>query len=202
MRKILTAIAVIALLFTLSACSDRSIDKGLASDQNDSPNTEQVTGTPEISGSDQVTEVPEEQEEFQPVDVSADGWNIIIEGSMRDSSMKNAAVVLGYTAVTTNEFVQEAPDGKEYFLIKMKISKDESDASIQWDKLALTDGDGNTYNRIDDIFIEDLGMKRLPGTDLNFGSHEGWLAFEVDEAAEGLTMHYDFPNGSINYTFE
>lgn len=32
----------------------------------------------------------------------------------------------------------------------------------------------------------------LAGTTLNFGSNEGWIAFEIDENAEGLELSYPF----------
>lgn len=31
-------------------------------------------------------------------------------------------------------------------------------------------------------------MTRMAGTTLNFGSNEGWIAFEIDENAEGLSL--------------
>lgn len=45
---------------------------------------------------------------------------------------------------------------------------------------------------MDDEFITELGMTRMAGTTLNFGSNEGWIAFEIDENAEGLELSYPF----------
>ena len=55
-----------------------------------------------------------------------------------------------------------------------------------------TDSEGNEYSRMDDEFISELGMTRMAGTTLNFGSNEGWIAFEIDENAEGLELSYPF----------
>ena len=61
-----------------------------------------------------------------------------------------------------------------------------------WANLKLTDSEGNEYSRMDDEFISELGMTRMAGTTLNFGSNEGWIAFEIDENAEGLELSYPF----------
>ena len=139
--------------------------------------------------------------EFEPATNNVSGWEITIENVMRDARMSNVSVVLGYTDATTNEFETVATEGYEYFLIKMKISKKDSKENIEWDKMTLTDSEGNVYKRTDDIFISDLGMKRIPGTALNFGSNEGWIAFEVKEEAKKLTLGYDFAEADLSYTF-
>ena len=43
-----------------------------------------------------------------------------------------------------------------------------------------------------DEFLTDLGMTRMTGNTLNFGSNEGWIAFEIDENAETLELCYPF----------
>ena len=32
----------------------------------------------------------------------------------------------------------------------------------------------------------------MAGTALNFGSNEGWIAFEISDGAEGLELNYAF----------
>ncbi len=139
---------------------------------------------------------------FEPVEVTAGGWEVIIENTMRDDSLENVNVVLGYTDATTSEFRQEASEGYEYFLIKLAITKADSMEKISWDNMTLLDENGNTYKRIEDTFIDELGMIRMPGTDLNFGTNEGWIAFEVKEESKGLTLKYEFENENFEYTFE
>jgi len=196
---VVIATVLLSISFLLTGCSDTK------EQENDSKNTtkeiNEVTNPPEQEQSDQVVDDSQQTEDFSEVELTAGGWSIILENTMRDASMSNAAVVLGYTDTTTNEFVQEAPEGKEYFLVKMKITKNDSSEYIQWDKLTLKDSDNNVYTRADDIFIEDLGMKRMPGTDLNFGSNEGWIAFEINKGAEELQLQYQFDNENLEYTF-
>lgn len=124
--------------------------------------------------------------------VSAAGWNITVEDVEINSSLENVSVELGYTGVETSDYKKEADAGKTFCLIKMKIEKDGSKETLDWANLKLIDGDGNEYSRMDDEFITELGMTRMAGTTLNFGSNEGWIAFEIDENAQGLELSYPF----------
>ena len=107
-------------------------------------------------------------------------------------SLENVSVELGYTGVETSDYKKEADAGKTFCMIKLKIEKDGSKETLDWANLKLTDSEGNEYSRMDDEFITELGMTRMAGTTLNFGSNEGWIAFEIDENAEGLELSYPF----------
>ena len=123
--------------------------------------------------------------------VSAAGWNITVDVEI-NSSLENVSVELGYTGVETSDYKKEADAGKNFCMIKLKIEKDGSKETLDWANLKLTDSEGNEYSRMDDEFISELGMTRMAGTTLNFGSNEGWIAFEIDENAEGLELSYPF----------
>lgn len=125
-------------------------------------------------------------------DTTVAGWQFVVEKLEKNKSLENVSVDLGYTGVETNDYVKEASDGNVYYLIKMQINKDGSTEAIDWASLKLTDSDGNEYTRIDDEFLTNLGMTRMSGTKLNFGSNEGWIAFEIKEDASGLTLSYPF----------
>lgn len=135
-------------------------------------------------------------------DVTVSGWHITVQNAMLRQSMQNVTVELGYTDVSTDEFVQTAPEGKLYCLVKLHIEKAGSKEKIEWEKLKLTDAAGTEYSRIEDNFIEEMGMKRMPGTPLNFGASEGWIAFEIDENAENLTLEYPFEEEAFSYALE
>lgn len=124
--------------------------------------------------------------------VSAAGWNITVEDVEINSSLENVSVELGYTGVETSDYKKEADAGKTFCLVKMKIEKDGSKETLDWANLKLTDSEGNEYTRMEDEFISELGMARMAGTTLNFGSNEGWIAFEINENAEGLELSYPF----------
>ena len=130
--------------------------------------------------------------------VSAAGWNITVEDVEINDSLENVSVDLGYTGVETSDYKKEADSGKTFCLIKLKIEKDGSKESLDWANLKLTDSEGNEYTRTDDEFITELGMTRMAGTTLNFGSNEGWIAFEINENAEGLELSYPFEAEAYN----
>ena len=100
----------------------------------------------------------------------------------------------------TSDYQKDADDGKTFCLIKMSIEKDGSKESIDWAKMKVTDSEGNEYERMSDEFLTDLGMKRMPGNTLNFGSNEGWIAFEVNDDAEGLELSYSFESEEYHCT--
>lgn len=136
----------------------------------------------------------------QQTKIEVAGWIIDVLDHRIDTSMENVSVVLGYTDVGTNTFTKEAQDGYEYCLVKMNIEKLDSMENIEWDKFYLTDDLGNQYNRLDDSFISDLGMKRMPGTDLNFGTNDGWIAYEVKEGYTSLKLSYNFNDEKYEYS--
>ena len=134
----------------------------------------------------------EESKTFDADTASVSGWNFTVEDVQKSKSLENVSVELGYTDVETNSFKKEASDGKTFGMIKMKIEKDGSTESIDWANMKVTDADGNEYERMEDEFLSDLGMMRMPGNTLNFGTSEGWMIYEVNEDADGLTLNYSF----------
>lgn len=159
--------------------TEAAADKADAKEETDS--TEAKDTSEDSASSDAYGEV-----------VSAAGWNITVEDVEINSSLENVSVELGYTGVETSDYKKEADAGKTFCMIKLKIEKDGSKETLDWVNLKLTDSEGNEYSRMDDEFITELGMTRMAGTTLNFGSNEGWIAFEIDENAEGLELSYPF----------
>lgn len=132
--------------------------------------------------------------------VSVAGWNITVEDVQKNASLENVSVELGYTGVETSDYQKEADAGKTFCLIKLLIEKDSSKETIEWDKLKLTDDAGNEYIRMSDEFLTDLGMTRMTGNTLNFGTNEGWIVFEIDENAQDLELSYPFEAESYQQT--
>lgn len=124
--------------------------------------------------------------------VSVSGWNITVEDVQKNTSLENVSVELGYTGVEKSNYQKEAESGKTFCLVKMLIEKDGSKETIDWSSLKLTDNEGNEYTRMEDEFLADLGMMRMTGNTLNFGKNEGWIAFEINENADGLELSYPF----------
>lgn len=126
------------------------------------------------------------------------GWKVTYEDVLTDTKLENVSTQLGYTDVSTSEYHKQASEGKKFCMIKLIFEKVDSKEEIDFTKLKLVDENGNEYNRMDDSFISDLGMKRLQGTKLNFGTNEGWICYEVDESATQLTLEYPFEAGTLS----
>lgn len=165
----------------------------------------QTTAVPETTEETSVdTEanpaVSAEGTEFEAITAEVAGWTFTVEDVKRNASLENMSVELGYTGVETSDYVKEASEGMEFVLIKLKIEKNKSTEMVRWEDFKLIDENGKEYIRLSDEFLVDLGMMRMTGSDLNFGSNEGWIAYEVDAAAEALRLHYAFAGES--YTAE
>jgi len=171
-------------LLAAALCLGMSISA--VSSQDPEPGTETVTETVSESVSESASGT-----EILGDDLTA-GWHIVTENVQINDSLENISVALGYSGVQTSEFVKSADEGNTFCMVKLLIEKQGSKEAIDWENMCLTDGEGNEYHRIEDEFILDLGMKRMPGTKLNFGSNEGWIAFEIPEKAEDLTISYAF----------
>lgn len=139
--------------------------------------------------------------DFKVVDVSKAGWKMTVENVQIAAELSNTSEVLGYSSASSTTFEQKAESGNTYVLIKMLIEKDGATENIVWDKMILTDAEGNQYNRIDDSFIDSLTWMRISGTDLNFGKYEGWFAYEIPEknATSGLILSYQFESEEMKY---
>lgn len=165
-----------------------------AADTEDAESEDTMADSADAETADTATEdaKSEESKTFDADTASVSGWNFTVEDVQKSKSLENVSVELGYTDVETNSFKKEASDGKTFCMIKMKIEKDGSTESIDWANMKVTDADGNEYERMEDEFLSDLGMMRMPGTTLNFGTSEGWMIYEVNEDADGLTLNYSF----------
>lgn len=146
-------------------------------------------------------QVETDAEEAAVKEASAGGWNIKLENSTQGAELSDVSVVLGYTGTGTEEFSKKAGEGKEFLLVKLLCEKKDGQEVIDWEKLIVTDKDGNEYKRIEDSFLTDLNMQRLQGTTLNFGTNEGFIAFEVNEGATGYTLSYPFEEGNLEIQF-
>lgn len=198
-KKYLALGAAVVLCAALSACSGDS-DKGINEGDGITPTVVSENPTkPEESPSEEATPTKGEDqaEELKSLLTSAiesetAGWNISIQDCMIGKELKNVSVVLGYAAAETNEFSKIAEEGKEFCLLKMEFKKDKSTEVIDWKNLELVDASGNRSARLEDSFLEELGLKRMIGTTLNFGNNEGWLVFEIEEGERELTLEYLF----------
>lgn len=212
-KKFVWLMGMVLALGTVSGCgSDKAADTETVSEADETTTEESAEdteeaaedtteeGTADVSdGEETATEETSEKETegtssstFDSETASVAGWNLTVEDVEVNDSLENVSVSLGYTGVETSDYQKTADEGKTFCLIKMNIEKDGSKESIDWANMKVTDSEGNEYERMSDEFLTDLGMKRMPGNALNFGSNDGWIAFEVNDGAEGLELSYSF----------
>ena len=189
-KKFVWLMGMVLALGTVSGCgSDKTADTETVSQADETTTEESTEDTEETA--EEATEGTSSST-FDSETASVAGWNLTVEDVELNDSLENVSVSLGYTGVETSDYQKDADDGKTFCLIKMSIEKDGSKESIDWAKMKVTDSEGNEYERMSDEFLTDLGMKRMPGNALNFGSNDGWIAFEVNDGAEGLELSYSF----------
>lgn len=197
MKKAISFITILGIsVFMLTGCQGTDAGK---SPQNETTVKTEINSQAESKGqASEGTDNSQEKAEAQTHEVG--GWKVVFEEAISDKTFDNVSTQLGYTDVSTSEFHKEASEGKKFCLVKLQFIKENSTEEIDFTKLKLIDENGNEYNRMEDGFISDLGMKRMPGTKLNFGSNDGWICYEVDEAAEKLTMEYAFAEETLSIT--
>lgn len=191
--QVMGAVLVAGLMAGCGGTNDTKTEENTKTEAAaDNADAKEETDSTEAAGSSAGTAAKTANSDAYGEVVSAAGWNITVEDVEINSSLENVSVELGYTGVETSDYKKEADAGKTFCMIKLKIEKDGSKETLDWANLKLTDSEGNEYSRMDDEFITELGMTRMAGTTLNFGSNEGWIAFEIDENAEGLELSYPF----------
>lgn len=156
-------------------------------------------GNSDMTEAAQTETMQTEAVQFETVTQEVAGWKISVEDWKKSSALSSVSVELGYTGVQTSGYEKKAEEGKTFFLVKLLIAKDKSKETIEWDKMKLTDSQAREYTRCEDEFITELGMKRMTGNKLNFGSNEGWIAFEIDEDAQDLVLSYAFENETLEW---
>ena len=197
-KKLVWLMGMVLALGSVSGCgSDKTADTETVSEADETTTEESTEDTEETA--EEATEATSSST-FDSETASVAGWNLTVEDVELNDSLENVGVSLGYTGVETSDYQKDADDGKTFCLIKMSIEKDGSKESIDWAKMKVTDSEGNEYERMSDEFLTDLGMKRMPGNTLNFGSNEGWIAFEVNDDVEGLELSYSFESEEYHCT--
>ena len=78
-----------------------------------------------------------------------------------------------------------------FVLLNLGVKKNVSgNHPLVWDNLILRDSNGNSYGRMQDVFLTDYKYDRLPATDLKLDG-KGWICFEVPaDAAKKLKLIY------------
>lgn len=82
--------------------------------------------------------------------------------------------------------------GNVFLLVKLEAKKNiAGNHPLQWQDVTLQDSKGNSYNRVQDVFLTDYKYDRLSATDLKLDSN-GWVCFEIpaESAKDEMKLVY------------
>jgi hypothetical protein len=123
-------------------------------------------------------------------------WEItIIEAELSDDlSTTKSAVQYGGDSVSYDLNIKPT-EGYHFLIIEMIIEKIEMGvSSFEWNKLYILDESGIRYQRLqNDMFLKNFNFPRIPSTNINFGSVEGFIAIEIPNSVleQKLYLVYD-----------
>lgn len=183
-RRIVTIIIVSFILGILTGCTKEEVHD--------------IIVTPPLTNTDN----KEKEEEKAPEKKTAEaaGWKMEVLNYKITTSIEDIKSDLGIKKINKDlvPIPTEAKEGYEYVFIHLNMEKVDSMEQIQWDKFYLMDNLGNSYTRIDDSFLTDLGASRMTGMDLNFGIKQGWIMFEIKEGYNQLRLDYKFKKNHLD----
>lgn len=132
-------------------------------------------------------------------DQSQFSWQITVISSRTETVLSDEVTVTNYDGTSQIVTQTDKPStGKVYVLLHLTIIKAKPGGNpFSWSKLTLTDANDQTYQRLNDDFLNQHQFDRLQGIDLVLGDHDGWIAFEVDAktASKTLTLRYAADEG-------
>lgn len=135
-------------------------------------------------------EAPEEVIEYAP----SDSWSVEVLSSTISTELSAEEIAANYEGIeTTVASVQKPTPGNVYLVLELEINSTGEPEPFSWDETYVTDETGNSFYRLeDDYFLEYFNMIRINGTDLESGSHYGYICFEIPEssAKDELTLHW------------
>lgn len=181
-KRLITLIIMIFIMGVFTGCS------------KEEPND--IIVTPPLINTDK--KVKEEDKVPEKKIAEASGWKMEVLNYKITTSLQDIKKDLGIKNIGKDVVLAEANTGCEYVLVKLNMEKVNSMEQIQWDKFYLIDNMGNSYTRIDDSFLSDLGVARMTGMDLNFGAKQGWVMFEIKEGYNQLRLNYKFNRNQID----
>ncbi len=123
-------------------------------------------------------------------------WTMELRGAdVRESLFTQAGLKQYDGSIMDVDYSDSPSDGNVFLILTLIISKTATGGSqFAWDKLAVADGDGNTYSRMEnDTFLQNHQYNRMASTPLQIGEHKGSVCFEVpaDKAEGTFTLQYD-----------
>jgi hypothetical protein len=113
-----------------------------------------------------------------------DQWEITILNREITTDLSGTQSVVQYGGDSQDIAFNEKPaDGYVFVLLDLTIEKTATRQSkFVWANAYLTDGEGNKFYRHEnDTFLTNFNLPRIKSTDLVFGSHQGFVCYEVPQ---------------------
>lgn len=131
-----------------------------------------------------------------PVSETVGLWKLTFEQMQIAKDLATEQSAVQYSGETVVSDIKETPaEGMVFVLVQLQIEKEQAGNSVfSWDQLSIQDESGTKYPRMDnDTFLQNYGYARQKSTDLTLGVNEGYICFELPEAAAAgkLTLRYD-----------
>jgi hypothetical protein len=118
-------------------------------------------------------------------------WSIEVLGVSEKAELSGKSEEVQYDGkLSTRKVEKKAPKGEVFVILELRLKKQAAGSVFSWNELHIESADGKRYGRLpDDAFLELFGMRRIRGTDLNFGEHEGSICFSLPiRAASGKLL--------------
>lgn len=125
---------------------------------------------------------------------ASNDWSVqVLQWELAENIHSTRAVLQYGGGADYVDTLAKPQEGFQFLLVELSIIKDGSGHErFSWDETYIGDGEGKKYYRHEnDNFLAENGIPRIPSTDLTFGSHEGFICFEVpDDVVSPLTLFY------------
>lgn len=107
-------------------------------------------------------------------------WTINVQECQIQDKLEAVDDVRQYDGSIAKVPHSNVPDaGNVFLLVKLDVKKNVAgNHPLKWQDVTLQDSRGNSYNRIQDVFLADYKYERLSATDLTLDG-SGWICFEV-----------------------
>lgn len=107
-------------------------------------------------------------------------WTINVQECQLQDKLEAVDDVRQYDGSIAKVPHSNVPGAENVFLlVKLDVKKNVAgNHPLKWQDVTLQDSKGNSYNRIQDVFLADYKYERLSATDLTLDG-SGWICFEI-----------------------
>lgn len=126
-------------------------------------------------------------------------WTLEVLGIAYEEGLHTTTQIKQYDGSMKDVDYNNSPSsGNMYCLIKIGVTKTaKGGKAFEWERLHVLGDDGESYGRIEDIFLKDHGYDRLPKTNLQIGNHNGWISYELPQGVKAEKIVYETDDSVI-----